>query len=325
MFRLSWITIVGIEDFLLNFALSKTNSLSLRFHPMIQKLIPVFLLAGVLMSSCQSNSKSINDSDSLQVQDTTVAGSPEGTAEEAAAPQKNGKIASAAEILARPQVPILCYHQIRNWTASDGKVGKDYIVPTAEFRSQMKMLADSGYHTILPDQLYNYLAFGAKLPEKPIMLTFDDTKLDQWTVAIPELKKYGFKGVFFIMTVSLGRPNYLSREQVKQMSDAGHVIGSHTYDHQNVKKYQGEDWVKQIEKPTKTLQEVTGKDVKYFAYPFGLWNKEAIPQLKKRGFTSAFILAEKRDENDPLFTIRRIIASGYWNTRTLHNSIVKSF
>ena len=48
-------------------------------------------------------------------------------------------------------------------------------------------------------------------------------------------------------------------------------------------------------------------------------------ELKKRGFTSAFILAEKRDENDPLFTIRRIIASGYWNTRTLHNSIVKSF
>ncbi|MGB4399839.1 MAG: polysaccharide deacetylase family protein, partial [Daejeonella sp.] len=245
--------------------------------------------------------------------------------EEETPARKNGKIASAAEILARPQVPILCYHQIRNWTASDGKVGKDYIVPTAEFKSQMKMLADSGYNTILPDQLYNYLAYGAELPKKPIMLTFDDTKLDQWTVALPEMKKYGFKGVFFIMTVSLGRPNYLSREQVKQMSDAGHVIGSHTYDHQNVKKYQGEDWVTQIEKPTKTLQEVTGKDIKYFAYPFGLWNKEAIPELKKRGFTSAFILAEKRDENDPLFTIRRIIASGYWNTKTLHNSIIKSF
>lgn len=292
---------------------------------MIKKIIPLFLVAATLISACQSNSKSKSNSDSLEVQSVDEPVSQDARAEEKVTQQKGGKIASAAEILARPQVPILCYHQIRNWTASDGKVGKDYIVPTAEFRSQMKMLADSGYHTILPDQLYNYLAYGAKLPEKPIMLTFDDTKLDQWTVAIPELKKYGFKGVFFIMTVSLGRRNYLSREQVKKMSDAGHVIGSHTYDHQNVKKYQGDDWVTQIEKPTKTLQEVTGKDIKYFAYPFGLWNKEAIPQLKKRGFSSAFILAEKRDENDPLFTIRRIIASGYWNTKTLHNSIVKSF
>lgn len=233
--------------------------------------------------------------------------------------------ADAAAILGRKQVPVLCYHQIRNWTASDGRVGKDYIVPPAEFRSQMKMLADSGYHTILPDELYNYLAYGSTLPEKPIMLTFDDTKLDQYTVALPELKKHGFKGVFFIMTVSLGRPNYMSRAQVRELSDLGHVIGSHTYDHQNVKKYKGEDWIKQIEKPTKTLQDITGKDIKYFAYPFGLWNKEAIPELKKRGFRAAFILAEKRDEKDPLFTIRRIIASGYWNTKTLRNSIVNSF
>ena len=279
----------------------------------------------MLLSACQSNSKSIADSDSLEVQSQSEPDSQAAGTDQETPSQTKGKIASAAEILARPQVPILCYHQIRNWISSDGKVGKDYIVPTAEFKSQMKMLADSGFNTILPDQLYNYLAFGAKLPKKPIMLTFDDTKLDQWTVAVPELKKYGFKAVFFIMTVSLGRPNYLSKDQVKQMSDAGHVIGSHTYDHQNVKKYQGEDWVTQIEKPTKTLQDVTGKDIKYFAYPFGLWNKEAIPELKKRGFSSAFILAEKRDENDPLFTIRRIIASGYWNTKTLHNSIVKSF
>jgi peptidoglycan/xylan/chitin deacetylase (PgdA/CDA1 family) len=292
---------------------------------MIKKIIPLLITGALYLGACQSNSKSINSSDSLNIDSTAENSGQDEIKTKETPQQKNGKIASAAEILARPQIPILCYHQIRNWIASDGKVGKDYIVPTAEFRSQMKMLADSGYHTILPDQLYNYLAYGAKLPSKPIMLTFDDTKLDQWTVAIPELKKYGFKGVFFIMTVSLGRPNYMSKAQVKEMSDAGHVIGSHTYDHQNVKNYQGEDWVTQIEKPTKTLKEVTGKEINHFAYPFGLWNKEAIPELKKRGFSSAFILAEKRDEKDPLFTIRRIIASGYWNTKTLHNSIVKSF
>ncbi|HXH99632.1 MAG TPA: polysaccharide deacetylase family protein [Sphingobacteriaceae bacterium] len=286
----------------------------------MKKLFNGFLALSLLaVTACQENKKT----NAAELSDSTIA-SEQGS--EAPAEQiTTGKAADAATITGRKQVPILCYHQIRNWIASDGKVGKDYIVPPAEFKSQMKMLADSGYHTILPDQLYNYLVHGAKLPSKPIMLTFDDTKLDQYTVALPELKKHGFKGVFFIMTVSLGKANYMSKAQVKELSDGGHVIGSHTYDHQNVKKYKGEDWITQIEKPTKTLKEITGKDIKYFAYPFGLWNKEAIPELKKRGFSSAFILAEKRDDKDPLFTVRRIIASGYWNTKTLRNSIVNSF
>ncbi|QJX48494.1 polysaccharide deacetylase family protein [Hymenobacter taeanensis] len=235
------------------------------------------------------------------------------------------KRADAAAILARPQVPILCYHQIRDWRAKDSKGAKDYIVPVEQFKAQIKMLADSGYHSILPDQLFAYLTTGAPLPSKPIMLTFDDTDLDQFTVARPTLDKYGYKAVYFVMTVSLGRPNYMTKAQVKQLSDEGNVIGSHTWDHHNVKKYQGQDWVTQIEKPTKQLEEITGKKINYFAYPFGLWNPEAFPELKKRGMDAAFVLAEKRDQQDPLFTIRRIIASGYWSPRTLHNSIVQSF
>lgn len=236
-----------------------------------------------------------------------------------------GKAGDAAAILARPQVPILCYHQIRDWTARDSKGAKDYITPIATFRAHIKMLADSGYHTVSPDQLYAYMTTGAKLPSKPILLTFDDTDLDQFTIARPELEKYGYKAMYFVMTVSLGRPHYMTKAMVKQLSDEGNIIGSHTWDHHNVKKYQGQDWVTQIEKPTKTLEDITGKKINYFAYPFGLWNAQAFPELKKRGFVAAFSLAEKRDQTDPMFTIRRIIASGYWSARTLHNSIVQSF
>jgi hypothetical protein len=127
-------------------------------------------------------------------------------------------LADAATITARKEVPVLCYHQIRDWAASDGKVARDYIVPVENFKAQLKILADSGYHTILPNQLYDYLAYGTTLPAKPVMLTYDDTDDDQFTIAAPEMKKYGFKGVFFIMTVSLNRPRYMSREQVKQLS-----------------------------------------------------------------------------------------------------------
>ena len=235
------------------------------------------------------------------------------------------KSGDAAGILARPQVPILCYHQIRDWTARDSKNAKDYITPIATFKGHIKMLADSGYHTVSPDQLYAYMTTGAKLPSKPIMLTFDDTDLDQFTIARPELDKYGYKAMYFVMTVSLGRPHYMTKAMVKQLSDEGNIIGSHTWDHHNVKKYQGKDWETQIDKPTKTLEEITGKKITYFAYPFGLWNPQAFPELKKRGFVAAFSLAEKRDQNDPLFTIRRIIASGYWSPKTLRNNIVQSF
>jgi peptidoglycan/xylan/chitin deacetylase (PgdA/CDA1 family) len=261
---------------------------------------------------------------------TLVASAKTGAVPAAAetVPDNSGEkpeIANAAAIMARKQVPVLCYHQIRNWTARDSKAAKDYIVPEDAFRAQMKMLADSGYQTILPDQLYAYLTTGTPLPPKPIMLTFDDTDLDQYTVAAPEMNKYGFKGVFFIMTVSLGRPRYMTRAQVKELSDAGHIIGSHTWDHQNVKKLKEKDWATQIDKPTKQLEAITGKPVKYFAYPFGLWNPEAIPELKKRGFNAAFQLSTKRDPAEPLFTIRRIIASGYWSPRSLRNSIVNSY
>jgi peptidoglycan/xylan/chitin deacetylase (PgdA/CDA1 family) len=252
-------------------------------------------------------------------------GAKTASSEPAKMPSIDGmKVADPKTILARPEVPILCYHQIRDWKPTDSKTAQAYIVPPASFKEQMKMLADSGYHTILPDQLYAYLNEGTPLPSKPVMLTFDDTDLDQYTVAKPIMDKYNFKGVFFVMTVSIGRPRYMTKEQIKDLSDKGHVIASHTWDHHNVKKYQGQDWVTQIEKPTKQLEAITGKPIKYFAYPFGLWNHEAIPELKKRGMIAAFQLYAKRDEQDPLYTIRRIIVPAM-KPASLYKSMHEAF
>jgi len=289
------------------------------------KLLTIISAGMFLFSSCQSNSQA----ESTNQKDSTENNS--NATENPAAPVDVSriKVADAKTILARKQVPILCYHQVRNWKPTDGKVGKDYIVEIQNFKDQMKMLADSGYHTILPDQLYAYLNTGAALPSKPIMLTFDDTDLDQFTIVNPTLKKLGYKAVYFIMTVSIGKKgkfvDYMSSDQIKQLSDEGNIIGSHTYDHKNFKKYAGKDWEEQLDKPTKRLEEITGKKMTEFAYPFGLWNAEGIPELKKRGFRMAYQLSTKRDEKDPLFTIRRIIASGYWSPKTLSNSIKNSF
>jgi len=297
-------------------------------YTIAKSLIYLAIPAAIAITSCGENKKLSNESSNATA---AAVNEKEGTTAEnyqANPAKQDRKPADAATILARKQVPILCYHQIRDWRAKDSQTAKDYITPVATFKSHIKMLADSGYHTILPDQLYDYLVYGDPLPSKPVMITFDDTDMDQFTIAAPELKKYNYKAVYYIMTVSIGRMGkvkYMSSDQIKQLSDEGNVIGSHTYDHKNVKKYVAEDWVQQIDKPTKRLEEITGKEIEYFAYPFGLWNKEAIPELKKRGFKSAYILSTKRDENDPLFTIRRIIASGYWTAKTLHNSMINSF
>jgi peptidoglycan/xylan/chitin deacetylase (PgdA/CDA1 family) len=291
------------------------------------------LLSGCLllfMMSCQSFPDTSASSDLMQPASVAFTGekSLAKAAEEFEPPRVDPPttaIPSASVILSKKQVPILCYHQIRDWKPTDSKTSKTYIVPPAAFAAQMRMLADSGYHTISPDQLYAYLVSGAKLPVKPILLTFDDTDLDQYTVGYPEMKKYGFKGMFFIMTVSLGRPHYMSREQVRMLSDEGNAIGSHTWDHHNVKKYEGNDWITQLDKPTKTLEQITGKNIRYFAYPFGLWNTAAFPELKKRGFVAAFQLNEKPDKADPLYCIRRIIVPGTWTGAALNQWIQRDF
>lgn len=233
--------------------------------------------------------------------------------------------ADAKTILSRKEVPVLCYHQIRDWKASDSQRAHDDIIPPANFRDHMKMLADSGYHTILPDQLYDYLNYGTKLPSKPIMISFDDTDLDQYTVGASELKKHGFKGVFFIMTVSIGRPRYMSKAQIKELSDDGHVIASHTWNHKNFAQFTDQDWEIQIDKPTQTLEKITGKKVEYFAYPYGVFKAANLHKLKEHGFKAAFILSTPMDEANPIYTIRRIIDPGRYTAKNLYNSLQKSF
>jgi len=277
-----------------------------------------------LVSILVLGSFSLACSGSKQKEITATANTPETVKKDST----NTKPADNKTILAKREVPVLCYHQIRNNIASDSKRAHDDIIAPDKFKEHMKMLADSGYHTILPDQLYNYLVYGGKLPEKPIMITFDNTDEDQFTTGNSTLKKYGFKGVYFIMTVSIGRKgriNYMTKQQIKQLADEGNTIASHTYDHKNFAQFTDEDWTTQIDAPTKKLEEITGKKVSYFAFPYGVFKSATLHKLKEHGFKAAFILSTARDENYPLYTIRRIIDPGRYTAKNLYYSINKSF
>ncbi|HYE55536.1 MAG TPA: polysaccharide deacetylase family protein [Chitinophagaceae bacterium] len=282
--------------------------------PISNVLIPA--LAAFIFWACNNSSASQPEVSAASTPDSTKAPAIVNTPLVAA---------DATAILAKEQVPVLCYHRLRAWKPNEKESMKAYIVPIENFKAQIKMLADSGYHAITPAEYYDYLLYGKALPAKPVMLTFDDTSEEHYTVAATELEKYGFKGAFFIMTVSLGRPGYMSKEQVKELSDKGHTIASHTYDHHNVRKYEGEDWDAQMLKPKLKLEAITGKPVDYFAYPFGEWKPEAIPELQKRNYKAAFQLVGKRDSTAPLYTIRRMIVPGGWDGSKLHKWMKTNF
>jgi peptidoglycan/xylan/chitin deacetylase (PgdA/CDA1 family) len=189
----------------------------------------------------------------------------------------------------------------------------------------MKALHDSGYQTISADELYQYLFHDAPLPSKPILITFDDTRAEQFTLAVAEMNKYHFKGVFFIMTVSIGKPGYMTKNQIKILSQTGHTIGLHTWDHTAVTRYVEKDWEKEVIRPRKQLENLIGKPVDYFSYPFGLWNQNAISKLKTENFKLAFILSSAKDKTNPEFTVRRKTIAGTWSTPTMLKVLLATF
>lgn len=223
-----------------------------------------------------------------------------------------------AQICARPEVPILCYHRI-----ADGKKG-DYTVSPATFSAHIKILADSGYHSISPAQLYDYLVYNKALPEKPVMITFDDSRSEHFTIAAPEMEKYGFRGVFFIMTITYNKKNYMTKDQIAQLAKAGHTIGLHTWDHTMVTKFKDSaDWQKEIVEPKEKLEKIVGMPVEYFAYPNGVYDHKGAMELSNY-FKISFTLASRHDSIKPLQTIRRMIAPE-WTAQGLLKSMQRTF
>lgn len=240
--------------------------------------------------------------DAHRQQQATAAGRSTTTATSHKSSATNQRQNSAAQILAKPEVPVLCYHRI-----ADNRKG-DYTVSVATFAAQVKALADSGYHSISPAQLYSYLMYNNPLPQKPVMITFDDSREEHTTIAAPILEKYGFRGVFFIMTITYNKKNYMTKAQIAQLAKKGHTIGLHSWDHTMVTKYkEAADWQKQVEKPKDVLEKVVGIPVEYWAYPNGVYNHQSAEMLS-RYFKLSFTLTSKRDTVFPLQSVRRIIA-----------------
>jgi len=179
-------------------------------------------------------------------------------------------------------VPILNYHMV-----------SDLNIPLSlsaeNFDQQMKYIYDNGYTTITPDQLMANMKYGKPLPEKPVMITFDDGYLDNYTTAYPILKKYGQKAVFFLITANIGVDHrFMNWQQAREMSDNGMIMQSHTVNHVNLKKISTEAASQELADSKRIIEENLGRPVRYLAYPEGGVNKSTAQLAKDAGYRGAF-------------------------------------
>lgn len=209
-------------------------------------------------------------------------------------------------------VPILMYHSILKDPAKAGK----YTVSPSVLESDLQYLKDHGYTTIFVQDLIDYVYLGTELPDKPVILTFDDGYLNNLTYVLPLLEQYDCRATISVVGsycqrwTDMNDPNpnyaYLTWDDVKTLAQSGRVeIGNHTYDmhalgaRRGCAQKKGEsDEVYQsllyndLSHLQQDLQTNSGVSCRVFAYPFGSISKNAQSVLESLGFQASLSCSE---------------------------------
>lgn len=179
-------------------------------------------------------------------------------------------------------VPILLYHRI-----DESSTESQYYVSPDEFEEQMKLLHDWGYTTITTELLVQAINEGANLPPRPIILTFDDGHLNNYTTAYPIMKKYGFSGALYIVGEYMGAPNYMNADQIREMAQDGWEVGSHSMNHLDLTSLDRGQQQYEIIESRKFLESELGIPIQTFAYPFGVYDQTIINLTYSAGYIAA--------------------------------------
>lgn len=205
-------------------------------------------------------------------------------------------------------IPILMYHHLKDLPANATELDLTWTVAPRNFQAQMEWLAQRNYHTITMTELNAYLKVRTPLPTKPIVISFDDGWVDDYSVAFPELKKNNFIGTFFVYTQPLGYSQLtLNWDQVKEMSVAGMDFQGHTITHPHLPQLSPDSAMREIADAKKTLESRLGKSIVTFAYPFGEYNSVVLELVKRAGFDSAVTIDPGyRQRADKIYQLQRV-------------------
>ena len=187
------------------------------------------------------------------------------------------------------QVPILMYHYIRvpPDPATD-HLGWGLSTSPDDFRHQMDYLDDHGYHPVTLTDLRAYLGGTQSLPDRPVVLTFDDGYADLYSAAFPVLKEHHFKAVAYIVSGFVGREGEnVMPDQVREMDTNGIEIGAHTVNHVDLTKVHGSDLGSEVKGSKDALETLVGHPVLDFCYPSGRYDAEVVQAVQSAGYQSA--------------------------------------
>lgn len=198
-------------------------------------------------------------------------------------------------------IPVLNYHKVDDYYHA-------LSISPEEFEEQIKYLYENGYHTITPDNLIASIKYGTALPEKPILITFDDGYADNYQNAYPILKKYNFTATIFVVTNLVGHDaNFITWEQAREMQDNGFVFGSHTVNHIPLTDLATDQIETELTQSRDEMVRQLGAVPRYFAYPTGAYNLQVEDIVRKTGYTAAFTIryGQASPQSD-LYAIERI-------------------
>lgn len=214
-------------------------------------------------------------------------------------------------------VPILMYHYISVPPEDADIYRQDLSVTPVMFRRQMQWLADNGYTVIsLYDLIYALNIGWPALPDKPVILTFDDGYVDNYENAFPALQKLGFVGTFFILTDVTDReqPGYMTWPMLEEMHDAGMDIEVHGREHVEMNG-RDEDWlVYHLRGPAETIAANLGYQPRFLSYPAGQYDEKTIQIAQSEGYWAAVTTQQSllQQKSNP-YQLKRVRIRGDWS------------
>lgn len=217
----------------------------------------------------------------------------------------------AEGVIAR--VPILMYHYLSTPPQDADIYRRDLSVTPENFEAQLAYLKEAGFTAVSLDDLSLHLAGQKLLPEKSIILTFDDGYVDNYRNAYPLLQKYGFSATFFLATwfIDSGDPNYVTWDNVREMHAGGMDFGAHSYRHFDMRGRDVDFLVYEIVGSKEAIEERTQETVRHFVYPAGHYDQQVIDVLQSAHFWTALTTSYGFDHRyDERFTLPRIRMRG---------------
>jgi peptidoglycan/xylan/chitin deacetylase (PgdA/CDA1 family) len=222
----------------------------------------------------------------------------------------------------RDRVPALLYHHFApkepNHDGAERTYDPVYFCYESAFDEQMNYLHERGYTTISLDDFIAFQDGRKTLPPKPIILTFDDGFVSNYLYAFPKLKKYGMTATIFVVLdrnaenfakyASVDAP--LTREQMKEMSDYGLSLESHSMTHRYLTELAPDDVRWELRESKTVLETVLDKQVQFLAIPTGAYNKRIKQQVKDAGYQAAFCMRKgTNNRRSDRYALRRLVVA----------------